>query len=142
MARVSISITSEQAYAMRDALDLYSRLCIGQLEEIVRLVERGVIPAAQAAGHNRTNATAEQIAQAAEHLGRCKDALGYPRNGSNGIGHPHVDASAHRAYEIQKVLAQALANHSNPNPQFKGVDYDGLGPRYTLDPEPVATITP
>lgn len=69
-----------------------------------------------------------------------KTVLGYPKNGSHGIGHPHVCESGRRAYELQKVLEKVLAIHRNPNPEFRGVSYDGLGPRYTKDPAPKVWI--
>lgn len=69
-----------------------------------------------------------------------KNVLGCPSNGSNGIGHLHIDASAHRAYEVSKVLDQALAYHNDPTPKFKGVNYHGLTVRYTKDVAPIAKI--
>ena len=44
MEKVTLTLTIEQAVAVRDALDLYSRICIGQIEEIGQLVRFGTIP--------------------------------------------------------------------------------------------------
>lgn len=55
------------------------------------------------------------------------------------IGH-HATKNANRCYEIMKVVQKAVAEDRNPNPSFKGVDYDGLTVRYTDDPVPEAAI--
>ena len=140
MEKVALELSLEQAYAVRDALDCYSRLCIGQIEEVGELIRSGTIPHAESSERPRYTASPDQIDHAMELLNQVKAVLGYPRNGSNGIGHSHVHASACRAYETKKVLAQALAYHREPTPSFKGVDYDGLGPRYTQDPAPIARV--
>jgi hypothetical protein len=41
---------------------------------------------------------------------------------------------------FKKVVEKALAEHHNLSPKFPGVVYDGLGPRYTSDPAPVAVM--
>lgn len=140
MEKVTLELSLEQAYAVRDALDCYSRLCIGQIEEVGELVRSGMIPLAASSERPRQMASPDQIDEAIKHLNQVKEVLGYPRNGSNGIGHAHVHASGCRAYETKKVLAQTLAYHREPAPAFKGVDYDGLGPRYTQDPAPIARV--
>lgn len=140
MEKVILTLTPEQAVAVRDALDLYSRICIGQIEEIGQLVRFGTIPMRNPADMPREMADADRCDEIVRLLNDAKAILGYPISGSNGIGHPHVDASGHRAYEIKKVLAKALAEHRDPAPQFRGVDYDGLTVRYTQDPAPVAEV--
>lgn len=138
--RITLTLTLNQAAAVRDALDAYSRLCIGQLEEVAQLVNTGIIPLAGTSGNPRMTASNEVREDVETLMKAVKAALGYSSNSNHGIGHPHVDLSGHRAYEIKKVLAKILAETRNPNPTFRGVDYDGLGPRYTRDPAPVATI--
>lgn len=69
-----------------------------------------------------------------------KEVLGLHRSSHLGIGHPHMAMSGRRSYEVKKVLAKTLAELRNPNPSFRSVDYDGLGPRYTSDPEPRAVV--
>lgn len=140
MKKVILTLTPEQAVAVRDALDLYSRICIGQIEEIGQLVRFGTIPMRNPADMPREMADADRCDEIVRLLNDAKAILGYPISGSNGIGHPHVDASGHRAYEVKKVLAKALAEHRDPAPQFRGVDYDGLTVRYTQDPAPVAEV--
>lgn len=129
--------TIEQARAVKDALDVYARLAIGQLDVITGLVRDGTIPIGGRMGSGqRIEATIEQIEQVEELVNQIKAVLAYPRNGSNGIGNPHVHPSGHRAYEVMKAVARAIAIETNPNPSFRGVDYDGLTVRYTQDPAP------
>ncbi len=125
----------EQARAVSSALDLYFRLAIGQIEEITELVRIGTIPVGGKQGE-RVLASLEQIEQVEALANEIKAVLGYSRGGSNGIGNRHIDPSAHRAYEVMKVLDKAIAIQQDPTPKFRGVNYDGLTVRYTKDPAP------
>lgn len=139
--RVHLELTLEQAAALVQAADLYSRVCIGQIEEIELLIREGRIPCAD--NHpqrERTIATIEQCDQIRDRLNGIKIELGYHPNASFGIGHEHIHVSATRAFEIRKVVEKAVAEHRDPNPKFRGVNYDGLICRYTTDPAPVARI--
>lgn len=145
-ARITLTLTPEQAQAVCEALDTYTRLAIGQLEVVSGLVRFGVIPQGHAGTREREQgqdnprelASAQTCDQVEELLGSAKAALGYYRNGSNGIGHPHVHITGLRAYEALKALSQAVAIQRDPEPKFRGVNYDGLLVRYTQDPAPVA----
>lgn len=75
-----------------------------------------------------------------DHDDEKRGALGYPANGSYSIGNARLDGRVQRAYEVKKVLQKALAEHRDPNPSFRGVDYDGLIIRYTQDPVPLAAV--
>lgn len=138
--RVQLELTVEQAQAVAQALDVLCRLGIGQFRQIPELVRNGMIPVFAPGGGPRAQADADAcnaIDDLAAAIGR---ELGYPRNGSHGIGHAHVSLTAHRAYEVMKVLQKTLAEHANPAPEFKGVNYDGLVLRYTQDPAPTAHV--
>jgi hypothetical protein len=139
--RVRFDLTVDQARAVDMALDVYTRLCIGQLEEVAGLVRQNVIPLARESQEGRAAAPCEVVDEVKALMVQVKALLGYPRNGSNGIGHRHVHLTGRQAYEAHKVLAKALAYHSDPEPSvWKGVAYDGLGPRYTNDLAPVVSI--
>lgn len=151
-ARITLTLTPEQAQAVCEALDTYTRLTIGQLEVVSGLVRFGVIPQGHAGthghgrghegGNTRELADAQTCDQVEELLNSVKTTLGYTRNGSNGIGHPHVHISGRRAYEAFKVLSRAVAMQQDPEPKFRGVNYDGLLVRYTQDPAPTAALAP
>lgn len=142
MPKLNLELTVDQAGAVANGLDAYVRLCIGQLGEVANLVRAGIIPMAQGGrGGPRTEASPDVCDAVEALMNQVKTLLGYPVNGNHGIGHPHVALSALRAYEVEKVLKKAVIEHRLPNPAFKGVDYDGLGPRYTTDPAPRALIS-
>ena len=136
MPDIHIKVTQDQAQAIADALDFYTRICIGQLEEVENLVRSEVVPLASDAGVKRKTATIDECDEIRNLMNAAKKILGYPSSGSNGIGHPHVCKTGHMAYEIKKVIEKTLAELRNPNPTFRGVNYDGLGPRYTTDTAP------
>lgn len=141
MTKIQSELTVAQADAVCDGLDAYSRLCIGQLDAVANLVRHGVIPMAQPNGKGeRVLASPEVCDQVEMLMAEAKRLLGYPVNGSHSIGHPHIAMSGLRAYEVQKVLSKVIAEQRNPNPEFRGVNYDGLGPRYTNDPAPAAKV--
>jgi hypothetical protein len=141
MKKVQAEGTTEQIDAVCEALDSYSRLCIGQLENVADLVRQGIIPMAAPNGDgDRQMASIEIADRIHELMLEAKALLGYSRNGSHGIGHRHVHVTGCRAYEMKKVLDKVIAEDRNPCPVFRNVRYDGLGPRYTQDPAPEAKI--
>lgn len=134
---VHLDLTIEQAHAVSRALDLFARMGIGQMREIAGLVRDGSIPFSPA----RLGADRLGAMNAIDDL--CADIsnqLGFMRNANHGIGGEQVPASARRAYEVGMVLEKALAEHRDPNPSFRGVNYNGLTVRYTSDPEPSASV--
>jgi hypothetical protein len=103
------------------------RISIGQVEEVVDLVN----------GPSRSIDAMETVDGLCRAI---KTTFGISRSGNYGIGSDAVYPITKRAYEVHKVMQQALAIHSNPKPDFRGVHYDGLTVRYTQDPAPVAKI--
>ena len=140
MPKVHLELTLEQAAAVVQALDLYSRLCIGQIDEVAHLVSSGAIPPYVEHGNAPANADMQTVDAVRELMLCAKKSLGFHPNASRGIGHAHNPIAASRSYEVKKALARALAIHRNPNPSFQSVDYDGLIVRYTSDPEPRAAV--
>jgi len=139
MTDIQLTLTQDQARAVCDALDAYSRLCMGQLEEVAKLVRFGVIPVAQPNGAgDRVLASAEACEQIENLTHQMKALLGLRRSGHMGIGNPHLAMSGRRSYEVKKVLSKVVAELRDPTPSLRTVDYDGLGPRYTSDPAPQA----
>lgn len=138
--RIQLSLTEGQAQAVLSALELHMRLGIGQIEHLAELIRFDILPqfrpnASEGERRKVGYATTEKVD---EQLHLIKEMLGYPRNGSHGIGHPDNHISVSRSYEVLKVLQEAVAVAREPNPAMKTVDYDGLLVRYTSDPEPEA----
>lgn len=141
-ARVMLSITIEQADALSQALDSFVRLTLAQLQEIPELVAQGIIPAKPGSTNScRPTPSPEVTDEIRSLIGAVRAILGYAGGESLGLG-PHVPLAGLRAYETQKVLSKVLAEHRNPTPEFRGVNYDGLTLRYTKDPVPMAFVTP
>jgi hypothetical protein len=136
---VHLTLTIEQAQAVVQACDLYTRIGLGQFEEVARLLRMGYIKPERDTSSDTFSAMGVMVDRS---MRDAKEVIGHPRNGSFGIGHKRVSITAHRAFEVEKVLDQALSMHRDPNPRFRGVNYDGLSPslRYTSDPVPVAEV--
>ena len=139
--KIQVTLSVEQAAAVCEALDAYSRLCIGQLEEVANMVSYGVIPLAQPANCTERTIASTDICDGIDVLmRRAKCLLGHPGNGSHGIHHPHIAMSGRRSYEVKKTIEKSLAFLQNPNPEFKGVNFDGLCVRVTTDPAPTVLV--
>lgn len=140
MKTVNLELTREQAYAVAKALDLYTRMGLGQVKEIGHLLRDGTIPFAAEIPADGVGGALDRAEAIDRLMGQVSDLLGFRSGASHGLGNPRVPMAALRAYEVEKVLQKALALDRNPNPPFRGVDYDGLGPRYTPDPAPKAWV--
>jgi hypothetical protein len=140
--RFQLTLTEGQCQALIQALDLYSRVGVGQIERVGELANEGVIPCftANTQRQERKTADHDQVQDLDELLYQAKTVLGYPRNGSHGIGHRDNDVTVSRSYEIKKVLEKVLAETRDPNPKHYGVDRHGLMVRYTNDPAPEVEV--
>lgn len=132
--RVQLDLSVEQAQTLSQALDLYTRVGLGQLEQIDDLVRMGVIPCGP---QHEGEILFEPIATQAKVL---KGLLGFSAHGSWSIGADSVPIGSKRAYEVKKALDRELAMARDPEPEFKGVNYDGVTVRYTRDELPVVRI--
>ena len=137
---VTLDMTVRRAGIVSEACDLYTRLGMGQMEEIVDLVRWEVIPSTRAGTEGRVSVSGDTVEKIERHVTAIKHFLGHHPNSSLGVGHPHVDLSAKRAWETKKAIDQALALHRDPDPEFRGANYDGNYLRYTDDPVPVVTV--
>jgi hypothetical protein len=137
--QLQVTMSLEYARAASEALDFYNRMCLGQIEELAYLIRTGTIPVSSRE-EKRKSASMDDCDLIQEKLFEIKALLGYPSNGSMGIGSPHMSKGGLCSYELKKVIDKALAYHHDPKPAFKGVNYDGLTVRYTTLPAPVARI--
>ena len=141
MEQVQLTVTIPQAQAIAKALDLFARLSIGQVGMIAEMVAMQEIPLYAPNGSPRRNVSPEVCDTVREKVEEVLRSLGYSGFGhSLGVGSEHVPVAGHRAYEVSRVLEKVLAEKRNPNPEFRGVNYDGLLLRYTRDTVPVALV--
>lgn len=137
MTKFTISVDENQARAISQALDFYTRISLGQFEEIERLIRYGKIPSGCRVSANDINTKIAIAEKVGGYLKEAKAVLGHSYNGSWGIFSEEVPLTAKRCYEIQKVIDKTVAISHNPDPKFRGVNYDGLWTRLTDDPAPI-----
>lgn len=135
MTTVTITCTDTQAECITQALDLYARLGLGQFEEITYLCRTQ-----QIRGING-ELTHEQCETIDVFCDQIKMELGHSPNGSFGIGNHKLHPMTQRAFEIKKQIDKARSEHRDPNPRFRGVDYNGRIVRYTEDPDITVSVS-
>lgn len=139
MKKIRLEMTREQGEAISAALDLAVRIGLGQFEEIASLMTGGIVKATESVSTDNVCDFVRVRDQVLEGLNFAKTTLGHPINGSYGIGSDRLDIRTLRAYEVSKVLDQALHNmRPDADTAFKGPKSDGLVVRYTQDPVPTA----
>lgn len=138
--RLQCDLALEQAQAVRDGLDLATRIGLGQIAEIAHLARTNVIKVKDDAvvdGHrNATTAECDELERLAFEMARI---LGHGRGASFGIGNRGVPMAAKRQYEVGKAIAKVVADLCNPG--GRTVEHDGVTVRYTPDPVPKARIS-
>lgn len=111
MKKYQITMTEEQARLISDALDLYTRMGLGQFEKIVDVYDQGYTMGDYPRARLR------------DALDGAKVAAGHPINGSHGIHNPQVRRVFRSAFDLQQVIRNRLAWDRTP----KGgntVDFD------------------
>jgi len=139
MKTVSLDMSVEQAQVICSALDLYSRITLGQFEEIESLIRHRLICKSDN-NSEKSYPDFDEIDQIRNHIYDIKRVMGFHPHGSFGVGNPKLHISNSRAYEMLKTIQKVLAEDRNPNPDFRTVDYDGVIVRYTQDELPTCTI--
>lgn len=128
---MQIEISDEQAYVIVEALDLFSRILIGQVEEVggvmnmynVNMLDSEVVGAV---GKQYTQHKPDKHAYNAHHdftdaIRSLKHSiLGIHSSGSYGIHSLEVHDNARVAYDIQQVLRHYLAWKNHKNDSFAG----------------------
>ena len=125
---VTLKLTEKQAAVVVAALDLYTRVLIGQVE-MVEEVLRWTYP----------GLSAEGLQQARDLMKSVKEQLwGFGPGASHGIHSPAVHDNARKAYDLLQVVRNGIALAKKPEGGFQ-VCYDV--PRQTSTEEPLATVT-
>lgn len=103
--KVHLEMTEETAGCVYDALELYSRLGIGQFGPLLELARMGTLKHA-----NGNEVSNDQLDEAEEHLKRFKQSLiGMASNASFGIYSPHVSPAVKQAWAVSKSIRHRLA---------------------------------
>ena len=136
---VIVAMSLGQARAAVAALDLFSSIGIGKLEEIAEMVRMGEVPMRADADQPRKVADPDTCDQIDDLMHQVKRLMGFSCGASNGVGNVHNTVNSMRAYELKKAIAQAVATRPGSTAPSFSVDRDGIGPRYTTDVAPQAT---
>lgn len=135
----AVTLRLRQAYEAVQALDMLTRLGLAQMDCIESAIRFDLILMRREDGEF-TEADFETCDRVKYILGKFQNAVGFATNASYGIFNERVPLAAKRAWEIKKILEKTLAEEADPNPSFRGVNYDGLSLRNTDDPMPVVTL--
>lgn len=122
----------EQAHAVLEALELFARVGMGQLDELTSMARDGRIP------YGPSGVQGDEIQslnRVADLIGQVKTALGHSPSSSWGIVAPEVPIQARRAWEAYRILAQAVGSHQAATKVAVGrrIFSDGLSVRVTND---------
>ena len=122
-AALSVTIPATVAQVLVDALDLYSRIGMGQLGEIAHLARFGMLKTqcGEAPQIERIEDAKHRLDQATEVL------FGFPPGASHGIHSPNVHDSFKTAWALQKAVRHRLAWDRSPQGGL-GVQFDEPGP--------------
>lgn len=116
MSNYRLTLSKSQAETLIRALDLYTRIGLGQLEEIAHMFAFEISP--------------DEKDRLRAHLDQAKLVLGHPANGSHGINSIEVDDDFRAAYDIQQVVRHRLAWDKKPE---GGIQVNFDEPRQTSD---------
>lgn len=136
--QITITCSAEQAQAIAEALECYTRICMGQFEHIEELARVGTIKKSihdpSSEDGKLSHEECDDLRILMSHAKR--RYLGFDRFGgaSHGLGSQRLNVNAHRAYCAKKQIEQVLAVMRNPNPQLRSVDYDGCSVSYVYEP--------
>ena len=123
--KYNLNINKSQARVLIAALDLYSRIGLGQFEEVVNVHDLAL---------KLSVVTREGMRNG---LNFVKQLAGHPPNGSYGIHNENVDDVFRVAFDLKQVIRNRLAWDQNPKGDIGRVDFDE--PRATSK-EPLAKI--
>lgn len=124
MKNYTLTVNERQAQIIAAALDLYSRIGIGQFEEVLQVYD----PLAKLDLQTRERIRAG--------LNIAKVEAGHPTSGSYGITNSAVDDQFRVAYDVRQVVRHRLAFDRQPQGGM-GVDFDTPHP---TGAEPLASI--
>lgn len=132
-----ITVTESQAHIIIEALDLYSRIGIGQFDEMVR--HAPVFRYADPYRNELEPVPLENIRNFRDAIGHMGASyIGLPPNASFGIHHPKVDDSARVAVDILQVIRHRLAWDRNPKGSM-GVAFD-VPRQIAMERQPMPSI--
>jgi hypothetical protein len=123
--KYTLTMSAKHAEILVRALDLYSRIGIGQFEEVARVYETS------------EDLTFEQEEDLKACLVNAKVAVGHPKNGSYGIHNAVVSDKFRAAWDLQQVVRHRMAYDARPEGNPMSVHFDTP---FQCSKVPLATI--
>ena len=105
LIKYQLTISEKQARVIISALDFFSRIGIGQLEEILRHPQYANI----IFNNNATYKVCKELLDEPKRL-----LTNFPPNASYGIGNPEVHSDCTISYDLMQVIRHRLAWDNNP----------------------------
>lgn len=119
--RVVFAVPRDYAYAVRDALDLYVRTGLGQLDAVTELAKSGELKR-----KDGTTPSMDDIEDAEQAMAVVRQKLfGFAPSASHGVLSPYVREVFRKAWGVRKALTHRLAYDRNPAGSSRhGVAFD------------------
>lgn len=137
MKQITLTMTEEQAESSLKAFELLMRLSIGQLEHLTELAREGVL-VKRTEDQSSGELSEEEIEDINDSLMTIKRIMGHQESSNFGVRNAQVPVSGKRAYELWKVIGQAIATSRGTGQS--GVLGEGLSESLTHEPNPVASV--
>lgn len=126
--KITLTLSDKQAQVLVGALDLYSRVLIGQIENVEEVLRL-----------NYPDLATARLGTARGLCDTIKMILWEFQSGASfGIHNPRVPDKARQAWDLQQVIRNTIARTKNPEGGIQ-VCYDT--PTQTSTEEPLATAT-
>jgi hypothetical protein len=134
-----ITVSKEQAYVIRDALVLYTRLRLGQFDKLEKYIRYGDIQFNPSKDY-----TAEEKKEALCVIRFLCEGLagylGYDYHSSMSIHNPEVPSSVHISYEISTMLTNVFNRHSRHNGTVHSFPNTDLELKLSTEPIPEISV--
>lgn len=101
MNSYNLELNKEHSNLLVRALDLYSRVLMGQYEEVENIIRWYSV--------NKEDFPKEGLDKLRDCLIEGKKAMGHPSNGSHGIHSDKIHDDARKCYDIQQVIRHIVA---------------------------------
>lgn len=130
--KIQMVVSPEQAHVLQGALELYTRLGLGQFEYVGEVISSGHVTPKD------DILNTDCLDEINEHLIQIKELMGHSFSSSYGVSSKQVSKHAKSSYEINKLLGNALAEIEGTG--VGGIRSGRLGFRVTDDELPQIVI--
>lgn len=132
--KVTIELTKEQAFTLMETLELYSRLKMGQFDELIHSFYMDT--------YDKTLKRPEFDREMAKaYLMQARSVIFTDLDSGAYIGISHTSEGSKISWDLYKKLQHDLTVYTNPNPQDQMVAWgNAYDPPYALSKQPLPKI--